>query len=147
MDFNWIYLGLSFCLAVILSTLSYTVGLNRTVKRLLTLLSAFVISGLVTYISQLILNKDSIISNITACIGTVLLYIIFFPILNKFDSNRYQKISKNSRIVAGMIGIIESWCIISFVTFFINIFIPVSKTTLLEQVLLIPINFFWFSFL
>jgi len=125
---------------------AYQVGTKQTFKRFLAILIPLVFAGTAVRIGYILLPKSNQLSFYIAGIGTLLFYSILSPVLRRINPDRYRKISKNSRLLACIIGVFEAWLVISFIVFFLNQFYPnyTENYKQLINIFTLPIRFIWF---
>ena len=147
---SFIFITIIIILLLLLSIRNaYHLGFQGSIKNLLSLLIPIILSGTAIRIGRILLPDSLNISYYIAGIGMILFYIVLSPIIKKVTSDRYKKVSKQSRIFGVFIGILQFWLFISFVLFFINLFFNQNNPILREyeyviSILTLPIRFFWF---
>ena len=147
---SFIFIAIIIILLLLLSIRNaYHLGFQGSIKNLLSLLIPIILSGTAIRIGRILLPDSLNISYYIAGIGMILFYIVLSPIIKKVTSDRYRKVSKQSRIFGIFIGILQFWLFISFVLFFINLFFNQNNPILKEyeyiiSILTLPIRFFWF---
>ena len=147
---SFIFIAIIIIILLLLSIRNaYHLGFERSIKNLLSLLIPIILSGTAIRIGRILLPDSLNISYYIAGIGMILFYIVLSPIIKKVTSDRYRKVSKQSRIFGIFIGILQFWLFISFVLFFINLFFNQNNPILKEyeyiiSILTLPIRFFWF---
>lgn len=146
---NWFWISL-FVLSILFSvfiTRAYYQGTQKVVKRLVLLLLSLILAGTAIRLGYILLPQSTQISYYIACIGTILFYIILTPIFKRQSYDRYQRISKTSRIFACFVALIEAWFFISYIVFFWDLFYPINNSPALDKlvdIFLLPIRFIWF---
>ena len=147
---SFIFITIIIILLLLLSIRNaYHLGFQGSIKNLLSLLIPIILSGTAIRIGRILLPDSLNISYYIAGIGMILFYIVLSPIIKKVTSDRYRKVSKQSRIFGIFIGILQFWLFISFLLFFINLFFNQNNPILKEyeyiiSILTLPIRFFWF---
>ncbi len=147
---SFIFIAIIIILLLLLSIKNaYHLGFQGSIKNLLSLLIPIILSGTAIRIGRILLPDSLNISYYIAGIGMILFYIVLSPIIKKVTSDRYRKVSRQSRIFGIFIGILQFWLFISFVLFFINLFFNQNNPILKEyeyiiSILTLPIRFFWF---
>ena len=147
---SFIFIAIIIILLLLLSIRNaYHLGFQGSIKNLLSLLIPIILSGTAIRIGRILLPDSLNISYYIAGIGMILFYIVLSPIIKKVTSDRYRKVSKQSRIFGIFIGILQFWLFISFLLFFINLFFNQNNPILKEyeyiiSILTLPIRFFWF---
>ncbi|MGL4676712.1 MAG: hypothetical protein ACRCWI_03490 [Brevinema sp.] len=137
----WLIAGITICL--IFFWKSYSLGTKKSFQNFLSLLIPIILSGTATRISRMILPNFVNISYYIAGMGTLLFYIVLAPILTKEKPDRYRKITKISRWFAGIIGVATAGLFLSFICFFINLFVPTLLPNQFVSLLTMPIKFLW----
>ena len=128
---------------------AYHLGFQRSVKNLLSLLIPIILSGTAIRIGRILLPDSINISYYITGIGMILFYIVLSPIIRKVASDRYRKVSKQSRLFGVCIGILQCWLLVSFILFFINLIFYQNTQALktydqIISILMLPVHFFWF---
>ncbi len=124
---------------------SYNIGTKKSFRKFLSVAIPIVLAGTGVRIGRLILSDSMMIIFYIAGIGTLLFYAVLRPILQKHESDRYRRITKNSRIFAGFISIFTIWMLLSFLLFFTNMLIPnkIDLPVQVQNILLMPMRILW----
>lgn len=125
---------------------AYSVGLAQTSRQFINILIPFIMGGITVRMGEYLLPNPQIVHYI-AGIGTIIFYIILYPIINKKYSDRYEKISKESRKLACFVAILKVWIFSSLILFFISKLATVHYTQIKEVInlILIPLKLIWFA--
>lgn len=144
MNYLWIICFIVFVCSIFYLKAMYNVGAQKAFQKCLSIVVPVLLSGTATRIGHLILPNFLLISYYIAGIGTLIFYIVLRPILQKDKSDRYRRITKNSRILAMFIGLVIIWLVVSVFTFFFNLLAPNMFPQKVLDIILLPIYIFWF---
>lgn len=143
MNYLWVVSGITIIISILYLRSMYHIGTKKAFRKCLSILIPLALSGIATRIGHLILHDFILLSYYIAGLGTLIFYIILTPIFQKDESDRYSKITKNSRLFAVIVGIITIWLFLSLSVFFINL---AEQNILPKQflnIILLPIRILW----
>ena len=146
MNILGLIIGGIFALFLMMALSAYKIGTQKTFKRLLSISVPLVLAGTGVRIGHIVLPNDILISYYIAGIGSILFYFILKPLFIKNESDRYRRISKQSRVFALFLALIEVWLIVAFILFFFHILYTqeLSGIKFLKEIFIFPIKFLWF---
>ncbi|MGL4394874.1 MAG: hypothetical protein ACRCS8_06600 [Brevinema sp.] len=143
---TYVIIGLMILYVLFSMNLAYSKGLSYSFRKFLNIIIPFILGAITYRIALMVLPQSIELAQIIAGIGTLVFYIIIYPIINKEMSDRYRKISKGSRQLACLLTIFNCWVALSIILFFIfklNLSGPRFSSDIV-RVLLLPIRLFWF---
>ncbi len=142
---NYILLIVCVTLCVLFLRKVYVSGTKRALKSFVSILVSLLLAGTATRIGRIVLPESITISYYIAGIGAILFYFILSPIIQKESPDRYRRISQESRSLAVLIGLCSIVLILSFVYFFVRLFVSNSLgiPSDVSRAMLIPIRFLW----
>lgn len=143
MNYLWVIYSVGIVTSILYLRLIYVSGTKKAFKRCLSILVPILLSGTATRIGALILPDFILLSYYIAGVGTLIFYTILAPIFQKNESDRYRRISKESKILAVAIGMINIWLFLSFAFFFINLLNYSIASQKILDIILVPIRILW----
>ncbi len=141
MDYVWCIVGGTF--GAFFLRRMYVAGTKKALKIFVSILVCILLAGTATRVGRIVLPESLTVSYYIAGVGALLFYFILSPIIQREVSDRYRRISKESRAFAVLIGCGSIILVVSIVMFFVQMFVDVSIPSDVLRVILLPIRFLW----
>ncbi len=125
---------------------SYHIGFKKAFRIFLSIAIPIVLAGTSVRIGRIFLTDSMNVTYYIACIGTVLFYLVLYPILLKEESDRYRRITRDSRILGALISAATIWMFCSYLMFFVRLALPGVFSSLNQHftaLILMPVNIIW----